>query len=407
MTTASPNSRLIVLDDEPGILDAYRFILSPITPQQGVRSSRRGGNTAAAVAPVAKAEPFEVTYAQTGEQTLELIAKGIEEGHPFVGGFFDVKLGPGMDGIETIRRAQKLDPNILCVIVTAYQDRNIDEINHIFGERFADQWDFLTKPFNRGEILQKARNLVSNWERRDRERRHLTQIEAQQEMMVRQERLAAIGTLARGIGHEFGNILLRIIGRAHVAAMKADPKEMHDSLKLISQSAERAGVIVRNLQSLVRMESKRENGEIRAPLQECLDLMDHELKRVPVEVVLQFPENLPGVRFNRVEMGQVFLNLIINASHALEKTNEAKLTFTARAADGGVTLDIADNGTGIEEENLDKIWDPLFTTKGERGSGIGLSVSRKIVENHGGKISVKSQVGKGTTFQIWLPLAKS
>jgi protein-export SecD/SecF family membrane protein len=89
-----------------------------------------------------------------------------------VGGFFDVKLGPGIDGIETIRQAKDIDPNIMCCIVSAYQDRQIEEIMKIFGDEFSDHWDFLTKPFSSAEITQKANNLISNWNRKEREKEY-------------------------------------------------------------------------------------------------------------------------------------------------------------------------------------------------------------------------------------------
>lgn len=157
------NRRLIVVDDEPGILDAYRTILSPETKAAApIVSSRRKVVTPAATAIVT----YDVTYCSSGEAALEKIGAALKAGLPFVGGFFDVKLGPGIDGIETIHRAQKLDKQLLVCIVSAYQDRSLEEIAKIFGDEFDGQWDFMMKPFNRMEILQKARNMASNWEYR-------------------------------------------------------------------------------------------------------------------------------------------------------------------------------------------------------------------------------------------------
>jgi two-component system, NtrC family, sensor kinase len=402
------NNRILVLDDEPGILDAYRLILQPGTgsgmPERRVVSSRSSAARAVAPATVA-ATAFEVQYVTSGEQALEVISAAVKAGKPFAGGFFDVKLGAGIDGIETIRRARELDASMLFVMVTAYQDRSIDEISRIFGSSFADRWDFLTKPFSSNEILQKSRNLISNWDRREKIRQYLAQIEDQQRQLVLSERLAAIGTLARGIGHEFGNILNRMMGMSELALAKDDPKEMKDTLKVIVSASERAGYIVRNLQALVKMQTERSSVDIHEPLRQALALVDHELKKASITLEEKYDLNLPHLHANRVELGQVFLNLIINATHAMEN-KPGKLVLSTFLEGTNVCVSISDTGTGIPEDIQAKVFEPLFTTKGDRGTGIGLSVSRKIITNHNGQIRLKSQVGQGTTFTIVLPVSK-
>ena len=402
------NRRLLILDDESGLLDAYRIILEPganSSPMGALVSSRSGGSAAAVASSAPSAETeveiFEPVYVSTGEEAIAAIQKAVQDEQPFVGGFFDVKLGPGIDGIETIRQVKDIDPNMLFVTVTAYQDRNVDEIFKIFGKEFADRWDFMSKPFSRNEIVQKARNLVANWDRKKREKEYLHQIQAQQAQLIKTERLAAVGTLARGIGHEFGNILLGIIGKADLARQKATPEAMTEALKVISNSAERAGVITRNLQTLVKVEGKRESADIRLIIKECFQLVEHELRKGQIEVEESFAQIKP-VNVSKVEIGQVFLNLTLNAVHAMAG-KPGKIRVAIEEVQEGVQIDFSDSGCGISKETLTKIFQPLFTTKGDKGSGIGLSVTKKIIDNHQGRISVKSQEGKGTTFRMWLP----
>lgn len=408
------NRRLLVVDDEPGLIDSYRIILET---QPGaapkIVSSRSKTSTAVAAQPQVGVL-CEPVYATSGEQALEILAKAHQEGRPFVGGFFDVKLGSGIDGIETIRRAKEIDPNLLCVIVTAYQDRNLDEISRLFGNDFSDHWDYLTKPFSHNEILQKARHLISDWNRRAREKNYLEQIQAQQAQLIAQERLAAVGTLARGIGHEFGNILLRLIGMAELGTQATDPKETAETFENIAKAAERAGVIVRNLQGLVRMETQRANFPVSESIEEAMPLLQHEFKKHSIEATLDLDRTLPMVFGNRVEVGQVILNLCINAIHAMgEKGGKLNIrTYRSApppgfsAAAEGIAIDVRDTGCGIASENLSRIFEPMFTTKGDKGSGIGLSVTTKIMTNHGGTVRVTSEVGKGTTFTLWFPSAK-
>lgn len=401
------NRRILVLDDEAPIREAYQSILMPsMADVPVVRSSRRGRATTAPEPRVAAAtETFEVTLVESGSEALAAINMSVCNHQSFAMGFFDVKIGGEFDGIETIRRAKEMDPDLLCVIVTAYQDRSIEEIGRIFGDDFADRWDFVNKPFSQAEILQKARNLCANWDRRKREREYIQQIKSQQEQLVLSERLAAVGTLARGIGHEFGNILLSIMGNADLALQTKEPKEMEDALKIIAKSSDRAAILVRNLQSMVKMERRREKLALSVPVKEALELIGHELKKKAIKVVEDFAADLPELNLNKIEMGQVILNMAINSIHALEpKGGEIRIRAKLDDKKAGVILEFEDTGCGIPDDHIDRVFEPLFTTKGGKGSGIGLSVSKKIVENHGGRISVESAVGKGTVFTIWLPI---
>ncbi len=400
------NRRLLVVDDEPGVLDAYRIILQPVLTAQPRLASSRHSAAAQSLPTPQSAEAFEVSYATNAESALQAIEAAVKIGKPFAGGFFDVKLGPGIDGIETIRRAIQIDPELLCCIVTAYQDRSLDEIHRIFGDAFSDQWDFLSKPFSHNEIQQKARHLSLNWDRRKREKLYLEQIRSQQDQLIRSERLAAVGGLARGIAHELGNLLHRVIGISELSLQKADPVEMNNALHTIIIAAERAGNIVRNLQSLVKMESKREPLNLYEPFQECRLLLDHELRQAGVVLEEKWAPTLPRVQANRTEIGQVFLNLLINAVHAMEP-NGGKITVRSYGQDHLSVVEITDTGCGIPAENLTQIFEPLFTTKGDKGTGIGLSISRKILTNHNGRIEVLSQPGKGTTFKLSFPALRT
>lgn len=401
------NRRLLIVDDEPALLDAYRIILSPPTPRITISSSRTTNAAPAQNAPPPSPNyQFEATMVQSGEEALEQIEYAMKDNRPFVGGFFDVKLGGGMDGLELIKRAKSLDENLLCVTVTAYQDRSIDEISKIFGEYYADRWDFISKPFSPNEILQKARNLITNWDRRKREKEYLEQIKNQQQLLIRQERLTAMGTLARSVGHEFNNVLFKIIGRAELAMAHGKPEEMKEALAIIAAAAQRAGVIIRNLQGLVKTDGTRELCAIELPIKDSVTLMEHELKLAAVTLKEEYAANLSQVFVNRVEIGQVLLNLLINAVHAMEgKKGEIKIrTFKDYT---GIGIEVSDTGHGVAPEHMPRLFEPLFSTKGEKGSGIGLNVSKKIIENHGGKINVDSIPGQGTTFRIWLPLQGS
>ncbi len=297
---------------------------------------------------------------------------------------------------------RKIETRTFCVVVTAYQDRSVEDITKIFGVEFSDRWNFIPKPFTSGEILQMAHNLAADWDRRQREKAHLIQIKTQQEQLIQSERLAAVGQLARGIGHEFGNILLSIIGNAELALQSLEPEEMKRSLGIIHKSAERAGVIVRNLQGLVKVQTQKKKMSILIPLKSSIELIRHEFKRWKVNVSEDYSNPLSDVEINDIEMGQVFLNLFINATHAMQSKG-GELKISAKEESSCLVLEISDTGVGLNLKILKKSFCLFFQQRGVRAAVLdflwSVRLSRVMVE----KIGVRSAVGKGTTFRIEIP----
>ncbi len=397
------NKTILIVDDEPETLKGYSEFLSPSAAPAVRKSSRReaGAASAAPAVPTAADDGYRLLLAPSGEKALEIVKQEYASGRRVAAGFFDVKLEGGMDGLSTIQAIRAQDKDLHCVIVTAYHDRTVNEIHGLFGEDFKDQWDYLNKPFTQGEIVQKARQMIAAWNRK-------RQIEWMNAQLVRSERLAGIGQVARGVGHEFGNILLRIMGKADLAMGESDLAKIRDHLKVVLTAAERAGVIVKNLQSVSRSMSAPtnfRNALLTVPVEEALSLVNHEL----VKSSIQLEKNIkptPDVRIDIGAMGQVFLNLMINATHAMPSGGKLHVTVESLELEGkaGVAAGVRDTGAGIPEDVLPRIFEFAFTTKGEKGSGLGLAISKEIVESHGGKILVKTQMGKGTEFTVWIPV---
>lgn len=390
------NRRIIIVDDEPEALKGYAAFLSPQEEIIQKKSSRRQSSDQQGNPSVH--HTYNLFPASSGEAALEIAKKEVAAGNPFAAGFFDVKLGPGMDGLATIQAIKALQPDIHCVVVTAYQDRNVDDINKLFGDDFRDQWDYLNKPFTQGEIVQKARQMVSAWNRKK-------QIEFMHQQLVKTERLAAIGQVARGVGHEFGNILLRIMGKADLALMEKDAQKIQEHISVILKAAERAGVIVKNLQTFSKAEPRFQEANIIEPIEEALSLVNHELVKASVKAEKKV-QDTPKINIDVGAIAQVFLNMMINATHAMPKGGTLTISVEpAKSQDGrdGVLSKIKDTGTGIPDDVVGRIFDYAFTTKGDKGSGLGLSVSKNIIDTHKGTITVQTKVNSGTEFSIWIP----
>jgi len=179
---------VLVVDDEPAILEAYQQYLDPPRAPTVFRSSRSRPVPRDEV--MAPSRRYRVLLASSGEKAIELIQEELYAGRRVSAGFFDIKMPGGMDGLETIRAVRALDPDILCAVVTAYNDRTVEDIGRFFPAQRQDEWDYLNKPFTEGEIRQKARNLVSSWQRRRREE---TQRRNLQELVGHLSRLKGLG----------------------------------------------------------------------------------------------------------------------------------------------------------------------------------------------------------------------
>jgi PAS domain S-box-containing protein len=228
------------------------------------------------------------------------------------------------------------------------------------------------------------------------------------------EKLAVVGQLAAGIAHQIGTPLNVISGSAEYLMMEfgAD-KNRPQELDIIVAQTDRITKLIQQLLNFARPARMAP-----APLklndlvQEVLGLVQHQIAKEQVTVHAELDPDLPPIPGDAHQLEQAFLNIVINAWHAMPAGGT--LTVATRGVDRprkggrpprpGVQATIADTGTGIAPEHMDRIFDPFFTTKGVgKGTGLGLAISQRIVEDHRGTIAVATELGRGTTFTIWLP----
>jgi len=228
-----------------------------------------------------------------------------------------------------------------------------------------------------------------------------------QEELALSGRLAAIGQLAAGVAHEINNPLTAILGFSEWLLQRSADKETARNLKIIYDEAQRAANVVRNLLTFARRrEPARQPVDINDVVQKALELRAYEFKSANIEVITKLTPGLPQVLVDFQQIEEVFLNIILNAEQVMSgEKGRGRLVIKTERANGYVRVSFTDNGPGIHPEHLDKIFDPFFTTKGERGgTGLGLSICHGIVTKHGGKIYAKSELGKGATFFVELPV---
>ena len=228
------------------------------------------------------------------------------------------------------------------------------------------------------------------------------------------EKLAAIGRLAGGVAHEINNPLGGILAFAQILLREeCSPDEVREYLREIEKSAFRCKGIVEALLRFSRQQpSALERGrlELNQVVREALAAVSEKYRQREVEIHCDLAEELPAVAGNAEQIEQVLVNLLSNAFDAVAgRPPRAAIEVRTTPADGGgVTLEVADTGAGIEEAHLEKVFDPFFTTKeGGEGSGLGLAVSYAIVRDHGGQIVVRNRAEGGAVFTVTLPSAPS
>jgi two-component system NtrC family sensor kinase len=236
--------------------------------------------------------------------------------------------------------------------------------------------------------------------------RMLHEIKVHQERLVQSEKMAAVGTLTSGIAHELNNPLNNISLNTEALVEEFDTFSDEERVRMLGQihtQVERASATVRQLLDFTRREQPV-FAAVAVPrlVESTARLLANELALAHVEVRLEIQDGLPEVMGNPRNLEQVLLNLMVNATQAMPEGGT--LTVRVGREDTFVRIDVADTGVGIPEDVLPKIFDPFFTTKEMgKGTGLGLAVTYGIIEKHKGRITVSSEVGKGTTFSVFVP----
>ena len=405
VSTDPINRRILVVEDEHEIAQAYSQILNPSNVVPLRRSSRQTAPTSNHVSD--QLPPYEIVTVHDGETALQEVEKALAAGQPFALGFIDVLLGTGMDGLELVKRIQSLDPEMHFVFVTAYQDRSVDAIHQLLGSQNADRWDYLNKPFSEGEILQKARSKVAHWNIRREKKLREKQISELQRKIQESERWVSVAAVSRSMGHELGNLLVQIIGRADLGKKKNET-EMKQSFEQIIKAGEAAAAVIDRFKNIAKPSSQLSRKvplRLASVVQDVVLLMEFDLRRSNTKVDLDRLDE-GQILGNASSLTQVLVNLVLNSLHA-QGANK-KLKFEITKTDEFVELTLKDEGPGVPEENLVRLCEPFFTTKGENGTGLGLAISREIVEiEHAGELIFDNHPEGGLVARLQFPRLKA
>jgi signal transduction histidine kinase len=233
--------------------------------------------------------------------------------------------------------------------------------------------------------------------------------------LAQADKLSSIGLLAAGVAHEINTPLAVISSYAQMLSkqMKGDTK-LGPVLDKITQQSFRAAEIANGLLNFSRTSTTEfRDTNLNQVIHDTLSLLEHQFKTAQIVVDLELAEGLPAIHGNPGKLQQVFLNLLLNAKEAMPGGGSLRVATLADGNRNCVAALVGDSGSGIAPEHLKRIYDPFFTTKttpkpgDRRGTGLGLSVSYGIIQEHAGKIHVESAVGSGTTFHLEFPLLRN
>ena len=453
------NRRILLIDDELPVHDAYRKVLAGGPKRDADFDDLEAEMFGDDVAPAADAGiAFELTSTHQGEEGVAACQKALADGNPFAMAFVDMRMPPGIDGLETVRRLWEVAPDLQVVICSAYTDYSWDEVRATLG--YSSRLLILKKPFENVEVHQMAASLTEKWslaraaaaqmdnlEQAVSERTH--DLEQAQKQLLQAEKMASIGQLAAGVAHEINNPIgfissnLNTLGdyvtdltqalTAYVALQNAveaqgsDPPPevvakreaaaavakqvdldflLEDLENIVTESTEgtdRVRKIVADLRDFSHVDEDEVKPEdLNQIITKTLAMAGNEVK-YQAEVKTELGE-LPALPCYGGKLAQVVLNLVVNAAQAMESMGV--ITVRTGVLDQKVWIEVADTGCGMPPEVMAKVFDPFFTTKDVgKGTGLGLNLAYNIIQSHEGTIGVESEVGRGTTFRIELPVA--
>lgn len=252
-----------------------------------------------------------------------------------------------------------------------------------------------------GEMLQEIRQ-------KNRElNKALHDLKASTEM-IQTEKMRALGSMTAGVAHELNNPMMGIMNFIQYAIKHTDVNDrryrpLEDALREVNRCQD----IISNLLTFARMKAEGEEAfsaiKLSILFERILQLHSYKLKSTNIEIIRKYSKEEPQVRIKENKMQQVILNLITNAIDAMQNSEKKELILTIEPHLNEMLFSVADTGSGIDEETLDKIFEPFFTTKATgAGTGLGLAVTKSIIDEHQGTISCQSDVGKGTCFTVTL-----
>ncbi len=376
---AAGHTTILLVDDEPGI----RKVLGIALADMGYR----------------------VMVAKDGQEALDLFR---QIAAPIV--LSDIKM-PGMDGIELLRSIKRLEPDTEVIMITGHGDMDLAVKSLKF-----EATDFITKPVSADALDVALRRTHERIELRRQLRQYTEKLEnlvaEKTRKLIDAERMAAVGQTVAGLSHAIKNITGGLTGGAFVVEKGLeldDAQYLRQGWRMVRGNVERIARLsldLLNYSKTTRLELRHAHPN--DPAKEVVELMRPRAEEEGVSLHIQLDRDLQPIRFDPDAMHRVLLNLVTNAldaccSDACKRRERKVSLLTSKPSGWGVEYRVCDTGCGMDASTQSKLFRTFFTTKGSSGTGIGLMMTKNIIEKHQGTISVRSKKGVGSEFIVRLP----
>lgn len=377
------DEHVLLVDDEPGILKVL-----------GISLTDRG---------------YRVLTAETGEAALRVF----KDTRPAIV-LTDIKM-PGMDGIELLRHIKQEDPNTEVIMITGHGDMDLA----IQSLKY-DASDFITKPIHDDVLDIALRRALEKLTYKKKLREHTENlerlVEEKSRKLVEAERLAAVGQTVAGLAHAIKNITGGLTGGMYVLEKGIELENrtyLTQGWQMIKGNVRKVKGVAEDLLNYAKeREPEYQLCDPDQPAREVCDLMAFQASQAGVSLKADLAGNLPRAWFDPEGIHRVLLNLVSNALDACTDISCASKACevavrTSKPEGWAVEYRVSDNGCGMGEDTRGKVFQTFFSTKGSKGTGLGLMIAKKIVEEHGGVMVFSSEPGAGTLFTVRLPEKKA
>jgi len=429
MGAAAPY-RILIADDEPSILNAYSSVL--LADAKAKQADSGLDDLEAELfgdSQQQAAQAYELQLCQQGQQAVAAVKAAAAEGRPFSVAFLDVRMPPGINGVETAKEIRSIDPGLNIVFVTGYSDTDPRDMARIVPP--VERLFYVAKPFQPLELQQFASALSNKW-RAEQDlvvahellKQQYAQLQTANAELSRAKQKAEAASRMKteflaNVSHELRTPLNSIIGFSEMINNEAHGAIGNDKYSSYVRDIHASGQHLLGVVNDILDISKIEVGEfelqedqvdVAETIETSLRIVHERAASAGISVTADVASTLPALRGDARRVRQILLNLLSN-SIKFTASGGKVLVRAAGSNDGGITVSVADSGIGIAAEDIEKAMMPFGQVDGRlnrkyEGTGLGLPLAKSLTELHDGRLTLKSAVGKGTTVTLDFPPAR-